>query len=263
MKIVGRTVSDTLWSILREVESRCGEIQFHKQDPQGNYGSYQLKDGQHHIWVRTDSNLTSPQFEHIVAHEMMHAVQVEQNWPTAKAAQDYGDGSCEAKLVARGLQALGDEIISLGFARQLARELHSLVLDLDVEDRLKKLERSCRIVFDRTYQMEGRYQNLKRRLEPGSSLSPGSFNLEYERLALSYAQEMSSTSTRKASLQKLYLKHAPSVAEKGKELLRILGEKGWGNPEQALTSMIAIRDSLGLAKTCIIVNPRSESGSWG
>lgn len=244
MKIVGREVSRSLSSIRREVESLCGPIKFDVLTGEDAYGRYRLEEGKPHIWVITDLRLTDPQFEHIVAHEMMHAVQVEQDWPTAEAAQECGEGS-------------GEAVDCLVYAR-VARDLHNLVLDLDVEDRLKKLERSCAIVLDPTYGMEGRYQHLTRRLQSGVSFSPGSFGLEYERLALVYALETLLGSPWMGLLEELYLKHAPQVAAKGKELVLILHEKGWATPDQALVSMIAIRDSLDLAKTCIIVDRKSQ-----
>jgi len=54
-------------------------------------------------------------------------------------------------------------------------------------------------------------------------------------------------------LRELYLKRAPSIAAKGEELIAVIKKNGWSNPDQALTSMIAIRDSLGLTGEQVII----------
>lgn len=52
-------------------------------------------------------------------------------------------------------------------------------------------------------------------------------------------------------LKKLFLRRVPHIESKGEELASILRENGWSNPEQALTSLIAIRKSIGLSSNQI------------
>ena len=54
-------------------------------------------------------------------------------------------------------------------------------------------------------------------------------------------------------------KHTPHVAKKGEELIAILEKHGGGSPAQALASLVAIRQSLGLTnKQVIIIDGRSS-----
>jgi hypothetical protein len=165
-----------------------------------------------------------PYFEHTAAHELLHALQDLELWPTTRRPNPLDD-SPESKV---------------------SSELASLILDLNVEDTLQTLG------FDATYSDSVRYKNSKKGLE--SATVPKFHNPMWCLWVLRYCKLSFTQSSRKwARLKGLYLKHAPSIAEKGEELVAIIRKHGWSNPSQALDSMIAIRDSLGLTREHVVV----------
>jgi len=230
MKILGKSLSRKFLQFYEEVKPRLGmQVKFEviRLSRLGYlFGASKVENSIARVMLRTD--LPRLAFEHTIAHELIHVLQTREGWPEA---------SCGAKL--------SDDSIE----EEVAGLIASLVLDLDVEDRLKKVS------FDRSYSDGVRYSQKLRALQEKNvprSGSPG-----WCQWAIHYAmasQTLSANRLRK--LESLHLALAPRIAEKGKELVAILDRHGWKNPEQALESMVTIRDSLGLTKEQIVITDR-------
>ena len=54
-------------------------------------------------------------------------------------------------------------------------------------------------------------------------------------------------------LQAVFKDRSPQVTRLGEEMTAIMNEIGWGTPEQALQSLVAVRDSLGLQVNQIVL----------
>jgi len=186
-------------------------------------GDYKLENGIARI--RLDTSLIRPHFEETAAHELLHALQDAELWPTTARSANLPDNSPEAKV---------------------GSELQALVRDLNVLETLQTLG------FDADYSNDTRYRNSKKNLAGAAIPAHGSpmfhiWILRYCYLAMTQRPNIW------ARLRELYLKRAPSIAEKGEELIAVIKNNGWSNPDQALSSMIAIRGSLGLTNEQVII----------
>lgn len=63
--------------------------------------------------------------------------------------------------------------------------------------------------------------------------------------------ELSSSHWRK--LEKAFRESAPGVVDLGEELVEIIRRVGWGSREQALDSLVQVRDSLGLKVNDVVL----------
>ena len=52
-------------------------------------------------------------------------------------------------------------------------------------------------------------------------------------------------------LKRLFHQRAPHIERKGEDLVAILNKNGWNNPDEALTSLITVRQSIGLDSSII------------
>ena len=186
-------------------------------------GDYQLVNGI--AKIRLDVNLIKPHFEETAAHELIHALEDSESWPITSRTVNLPYNSPEAIV---------------------GSELGAGVRDLHVYDTLKVLG------FGSEYSNDARYRNSKKELVSATIPQKGSpmhciWILRYCFLA------MTQRPNRWVKLKEMFLKRAPSIAIKGEELIGMLKNNGWSTPDQALNSMIAMRDSLGLTKAQVII----------
>ena len=130
-------------------------------------------------------------------------------------------------------------------------ELASLVRDLSVLEALQTMG------FETEYSNNVRYENAVKNLKSAPIPKQGSpmwclWVIRYAYLSLTQPKR------KWRRLSEIYLKRAPSIATKGEELVAVVNKNGWCNPDQALASMIGIRESLGInEKQVIIRDPRA------
>ena len=226
MKILGKTVSNKFQSFYKDIVPQIGvPIQF-ERGPYRAMGDYRLQDGIARI--RLDTSLMRPHFEETAAHELLHALQDSELWPTTARSANLPENSAEAIV---------------------GSELGALVRDLNVLETLRTLG------FNADYSNDTRYRNSKRNLTGAAIPAYGSPMFYIWIMRYCYLA-MTQRPNRWFRLRELYLKHAPSIAAKGEELIAVIKKNGWSNPDQALASMIAIRESLGLTKAQVIVVDR-------
>lgn len=223
MKILGKTVSNKFQAFYKDIVPRISVPIIFERGPYRAMGDYQLQNGIARI--RLDTNLIRPHFEETAAHELLHALQDSELWPITARSANLPDNSPEAKA---------------------GSELGALVRDLSV------LETCQTLSFDVDYSNNTRYRNIKRNLERSAIPVYGSPRFHIWILHYCYLA-MTQRPNRWARLRELHLKRASSIAAKGEELIAIIKKNGWSNPDQALTSMIAIRDSLGLTHNQVTI----------
>ncbi len=232
MKILGKSISKKLQCFYKDIAERIGvPIQF-ERDPFMAMGDYRLENGVARI--RLNTNLDKQHFEHTVAHELVHALKDSELWPTTVRNASLPDNSSEALV---------------------GSELLALVRDLSDSDNLKAAG------FDSSYSDDIRYRNSKKALnkDPVPSIGTPAWCI----WVLRYCYLLMTQSHRRWSgLREIFLKRAPDIAKKGEELIDIIHKHGWENPDQALKSLIAIRGSLGLTKTQVIVVDRRTGESY-
>lgn len=214
MKILNKAVSKEFESFYEDTVAHIGiQPKFQRNPPHGLLGSFCLEAGV--PVIRLSTNMNRPIFEHTVAHELCHALQRMEGWPTIVSRLD--DKSPIA---------------------QIGRHLASLVLDLDVSDRLK--DWSSNLTW-----LHAGYRNLRKAVLDQNVPQSGSD--EWRKGAMMYAFASLTQPLQKWNrLKKLFLNRAPHIAEKGEELASILMKLGWQTADRALHSLIAIRDSLDL-----------------
>ena len=174
-------------------------------------------------------DLSRANFEHHAAHELIHALQIKQGWPSVISRHPPQSP----------VGALGGTLVSI-------------VFDLDAEERLSQLS------FDSTYILDAQYRNLKRAILDEDI--PSTRSLRWRKGIMLYAYASFTQPTRRwDNLRKLFLRRAPHIESKGEELAYIIKKNGWNTPDQALTSLIAARQSIGLSSEQVgIVDRRTE-----
>jgi hypothetical protein len=215
MKLVNKRVSNHFESFYNDIAAHIGAHEFYTNPPNEQLGACRLENEIVIIRLRTD--ISRPRFEQNAAHELLHALQIKEGWPTIKSR-------------------LRDESI----IAQVASLLASIVLDLNVEDRLKQT------LFDSTPVINDQYRNLKKIALEGNIPLAGSNRFRKAVMMYAYAS-LTQPHKRWAKLKELFSNRAPHITKKGEELASILIRCGWNNPDQALASMIAIRESIGLS----------------
>lgn len=221
MKILGKSVSSHFQSIYEDIVARIGVPKFYPNPPGQALGDCGFENGVVVIRLRTD--MSRPNFEQNVAHELLHALQRAEGWPVLETR-------------------LPDQSVIFGIGVMLG----SLVADFNVEDRLKQLS------FDSTLVINAKYRNLKKALLEEDI--PASGSDRWCRAAMMYAESsLTQPARRWNKLKELFLKRSPHIAEKGEELVSILKRYGWDNPDQALASMVAIRNNLGRASDQVTI----------
>jgi hypothetical protein len=224
MKLLNKSVGKDFESFYKNIEDQIGVHKFYPNPPAEQLGTCRLENGTIIIRLRTD--MSKPRFEQNAAHELLHALQIKEGWPTIKSR-------------------LRDESVTA----QVASMLASTVLDLNVEDRLKQVS------FDSTPVINDQYRNLKKvALEENIPLTVSN---RWRKAVMMYVYASLTQPTRRwTKLKELFLKRAPHIAKKGEELASTLKRCGWNNPDQALASMIAIRESLGLSSENFSITDR-------
>ena len=224
MKLLNKSVSKHFESFYKNIVAQIGIHKFYPNPSIESFGDCRLENETIVIRLRTD--ISRPRFEQTAAHELLHALQIREGWPIIKSR-------------------LPDEsIIAL-----LGSKLGSLVLDLNVEDRLKQLS------FDLTSVIDTEYRDLKKAVLDEKIPSSGSNR--WRRAAMMYTRaSLTQPPRRWTKLKELFSKRAPHIARKGEELASIIKRYGWNNPDQALACMIAIRESISLPSDQISVVDR-------
>lgn len=214
MKILNKAVSKEFESFYEDTVAHIGmQPNFQRNPPHGLLGSFCLEAGV--PVIRLSTNMNKPSFEYIVAHELCHALQRMEGWPTI-----------ESRLDEKSPMA------------QIGRHLATLVLDLDVGDRLK--DWPSNLIW-----LHAQYRNLRKAVLDQNVPQSGSY--EWRKGAMMYASASLTQPLKKWNgLKELFLNRAPHIAEKGEELASILMKLGWQKADRALHSLIAIRDSLDL-----------------
>ena len=214
MKILGKTVSTKFISFYEQTIKYTGEPHFYPT-PQPGMGSCYYENDNLIIELRLDLNKSS--FEHQVAHEMIHAVQIQEGWPIIISR--YGRGTPYGEV---GIK------------------LNSIIHDLNDEERLKKWD------FDSTTIMYEQYINLKKAILSNDIPKEGGLRWCNGSLMYTYAAFIQPYNRWKR-LQTLFHRRLPNIETKGNELVSIIKANGWNTANQALNSLIAIRESLGLS----------------
>lgn len=218
MKILNKRVTQRFASFYEKIVAQIGEPTFCLTQTPGR-GECRFVDETCVMSLRTD--LSKSSFEDHIAHELTHALQRKEGWP--RVVSRYPDNS---------------PIVELGIMSV------SIVLDLNADDRLNAWG------FDSRWIMDEQYRNLKKAVL--SKNIPSTGTLEWCKGVMMYAYaSLTQPAKRWNKLRKLIIRRAPHIESKGEELASILRENGWSNPEQALTSLIAIRKSIGLSSNQI------------
>lgn len=226
VKILGKSVSRKFQCFYKDVKGRIRvPIQFERH-PFRAMGEYRLENGI--AKIRLNTNLDKPHFEYTAAHELVHVLKDSELWPTTVRHANLPDKSPEALV---------------------GSELLALVRDLSDNDNLKVAG------FDSSYSDDIRYRNSKKALNKDPVPHIGTPDWCIWVIRYCYLS-MTQSRRRWNELREIYFKRAPGIAEKGEELRNIMQKHGWGDPDQALKSLIAIRNSLGLTKAQVIIVDR-------
>lgn len=221
MKILNKTVGRRFTSFYEEMVLQIGETRFYQSHIPG-LAYYRHNQGINEIRLHADVN--QPCFEHQIAHELIHALQRKEGWP---------------RLVSRHFAELGETLVSM-------------VLDLNVEDRLKSW------AFESAWIINDQYRNIRRAILHEDT--PATGTNRWRRGAMMYTYALLTQPTKRQNiLMTLFQQRAPHIARKSEELVCILKDNGWSNPDEALSSLIAIRSSIGLQSSQLgIIDGRTE-----
>lgn len=163
-------------------------------------------------------------------HEILHAVQMAEGFP-------------------RTLNPLGERK-----AGEYGRELGSLVLDLDIRQRMQPWN------FDTRYSDNHRYEKsskgLKETARKRANISPGSYWFCIYSLRYAYLK-LTQTPKRFDKLRNLFERYFSQTAETGERIVSIVAQCGYSTPDQALNSMLAINDLLDQFSRCWIEDLRT------
>lgn len=114
MKILNKNLSRHFCLFYKDVVSRLGtKIRF-EDKPFEALGDCNVVNGVYVI--RLDTKMNKKAFEHTAAHELLHLLQLEDNWPRTFPPSQLSERSWQ---------------------RRFGSELVALVLDLNVEEKLK------------------------------------------------------------------------------------------------------------------------------
>jgi hypothetical protein len=213
MKVLKKTVSKPFASFYKGIVTHIGEPNFRISQIPG-LGECHFEQGIPIISLRMDLNRSD--FEHHAAHELIHALQYKEGWPRAVSRYPYNHP-----------------------INELGMTLLAMVLDLDVEDRLKLCS------FDSTYITNAQYRNLKNAILDEDIPSTGTYRWRKATIMYTYAS-LTQTAKRWCELKSLFHQRAPHIERKGEDLVAILNKNGWSEPDKALTPLIAVRQSIGL-----------------
>jgi len=103
MKILGKTVSNKFQSFYTDIVPRIGVPITFERGPFKAMGDYLLQNGI--AKIRLDTSLISSHFEETAAHELLHALQDSELWPTTARGTNLPNNSPEA-IVGSELGAL-------------------------------------------------------------------------------------------------------------------------------------------------------------
>lgn len=130
MKILGKTVSNKFQLFYKDIAPGIGVPIRFERGPYRAMGNYWLQN--RIARIRLDTSLIRPHFEETAAHELLHALQDSELWPTTARSANLPDNSPEAIV---------------------GSELGALVRDLNVLETLQTLG------FNADYSNDTRYRS--------------------------------------------------------------------------------------------------------
>ena len=179
------------------------------------------------------AELPSNDLAYHVAHELFHIVQRQRGYPKTVRGRQYPPNSVEARIGA---------------------DLEEMILHPPLEELLRG-EMGFTNDFIRERMLQGALRGV------ASSPVPEYGTHWFTTWAIRYCELQVILSTEEwAKLQAVFTARSPQVARLGEEMTAIMNELGWGTREQALQSLVAVRDSLGLQVNQIVLVMDPVSG---
>lgn len=171
------------------------------------------------------TGLPDDDFAYHIAHELTHMAQRSRGYPKTIRGRQYHPGSAEARI---------------------GGDLEELVLHPPLEQTLR--EAGFRWDFINARLMKSALDGITNSPPPEFG-TPWFFTwaIRYCDLQLGLSPEQWNR------LEAAFRTRVPGVADLGEELVSIIREVGWGTREQALDSLVGIRDSLGLKVNDVVL----------
>ena len=161
-----------------------------------------------------------------VAHELYHIVQRHRGYPRTVRGRQYPPDSVEARIGA---------------------DLEEMILHPPLEELLRG-ELGFTNDFIRTRMLQGALHGV------ANGPAPEYGTPWFTTWAIRYCElQIILNSEEWTELQAVFKDRSPQVTRLGEEMTAIMNEIGWGTPEQALQSLVAVRDSLGLQVNQIVL----------
>ena len=161
-----------------------------------------------------------------VAHELFHIVQRQHGYPKTVRGRQYPPNSVEARIGA---------------------DLEEMILHPPLEELLRD-EIGFTNDFIRERMLRGALHGV------ASSPVPEYGTPWFTTWAIRYCELQIVLDTDEwTQLQATFKDRSPQVARLGEEMTAIVNEVGWGTREQALRSLVGVRDSLGLQVNQIVL----------
>lgn len=168
-----------------------------------------------------------------VAHELFHIVQRQRGYPKTVRGRQYPPNSMEARIGA---------------------DLEEMILHPPLEELLRD-EMGFTNDFIRERMLRGALHGV------ASSPVPEYGTPWFTTWAIRYCELQIILSRGEwTQLRAVFTERSPQVARLGEEMTEIMNEVGWGTREQALRSLVGVRDSLGLQVNRIVLVMDPVSG---
>ena len=161
-----------------------------------------------------------------VAHELFHIVQRQRGYPKTVRGRHYPPGSVEERI---------------------GGDLEEMVLHPPLEELLRG-EMGFVNDFIRRRMLQGALNGV------ATSPVPEYGTPWFTTWAIRYCElHFTLTANEWAALDAVFRERSPQVARLGEEMTTIMRGVGWGTREQALESLVGVRDSLGLQVNQIVL----------
>lgn len=161
-----------------------------------------------------------------VAHELFHIVQRQRGYPKTVRGRQYPPNSVEARIGA---------------------DLEEMILHPPLEELLRG-EMGFTNDFIRERMLQGALHGI------ADSPVPEYGTPWFTTWAIRYCELQIILNTNEwTQLQVVFTERSPQVARLGEEMASIVNEVGWGTREQALETLVGVRDSLGLQVNQIVL----------
>ena len=168
-----------------------------------------------------------------VAHELFHIVQRQRDYPKTVRGRQYPPDSVEARIGA---------------------DLEEMILHPPLEELLRD-DMGFTNDFIRERMLRGALNGV------ASSPVPEYGTPWFTTWAIRYCElQIVLDADEWTRLRTVFTERSPQVARLGEEMTAIMSEVGWGTREQALRSLVGVRDSLGLQVNRIVLVMDPVSG---